>query len=90
MTAKTSDPTIPSRPVDCILVKDETPESDEAERLLRDAGIHFYAVPPGHWGKKGGKQGFELQTIEYGNIQTGIQGVRAYLAALRIRARGFI
>lgn len=79
MTAKTPDLVKPTtRPVDCILVQDETPESDEAERLLREAGIHFSVDPPGTWGKRS----LELQTVEFGNLD-GIGGVRAYIEQVR-------
>jgi hypothetical protein len=71
----------PRRPVGCILVKDETPESDEAERLLREAGLRFSIAPPGVWGKRR----LELQTAEYGNIW-GLQGVGAYIATVSSRS----
>lgn len=83
MTAKTPDLIDLVKPTTCALVKDETPESEEAERLLREAGIPLIVIPPGHWGKRK----LELQTEEHGIIRWGIQGVEAYIAALRIRAR---
>lgn len=83
----TMNPSTHRRPVDCILVKDGTPESEEAERLLREAGTHFGTVPPGVWKKKR----LELQTEDFGTL-LGLKGVKTYIAVeksqLLSRARG--
>lgn len=81
MTAKAPELSPRRHNIDCILVKDETPESDEAERLLRDAGAHFTVAAPGAWGNRR----LELQT-EYGNL-LGLRGVKAYIATEELRSR---
>ncbi len=74
MAAMEPKQTVPNTVVDCILESDGTPESKEAERLLREAGISFHVFPPGHTGRN-----ILILQTRFGNL-TGIDGVRAYVA----------